>query len=66
MTIEFLKELIDLYLQIGEYISSKCENSGWGKNISKNLADYLIETNSDLKGCICTKSLENEAVLRVL
>ena len=44
------RELIELYWQIGEYISLKCENSGWGKNIVKNLADYLSATNPDLKG----------------
>jgi len=44
------RELIELYWQIGEYISSKCENSGWGKNVVKNLADYLNTTSPDLKG----------------
>ncbi len=44
------RELIELYWQIGEYISLKCENSGWGKNVVKNLAEYLNATNPDLKG----------------
>lgn len=44
------RELIELYWQIGEYISLKCENSGWGKNVVKNLADFLSITNPDLKG----------------
>lgn len=43
------RELIELYWQIGEYISSKCENSGWGKNVVKNLADYLSATSLNLK-----------------
>lgn len=43
-------ELIELYWKIGEYISLKCETAGWGKNVVKNLADYLSATNPELKG----------------
>lgn len=44
------RELIELYWQIGEYISLKCKDLGWGKNVVKSLADYLNKTNPDLKG----------------
>lgn len=44
------RELIELYWQIGEYISIKCEDFGWGRNIVKNLAEYLSSTSPDLKG----------------
>jgi predicted nuclease of restriction endonuclease-like (RecB) superfamily len=31
-------------------VNIDCENSGWGKNVVKNLADYLSATNPDLEG----------------
>jgi predicted nuclease of restriction endonuclease-like (RecB) superfamily len=43
-------ELINLYWNIGKYISEKINNSGWGKSVVKNLSDYLKQTEPDLKG----------------
>lgn len=43
-------ELIDLYYNLGKYISQKVEHSKWGKGIVKELADYIEKTNPDLKG----------------
>jgi len=44
------KELIDLYWNVGEYLSKKIQNEKWGKGIVKNLSDYLREAEPDLKG----------------
>lgn len=44
------RELIELYWNIGEYISDKIEGSGWGKSIVKNLSDFLRKNHSDMKG----------------
>ncbi len=43
-------ELINLYWQVGEYISKKVESSEWGKSIVDNLADYIEKTQPELKG----------------
>ncbi|MEQ8190035.1 MAG: DUF1016 N-terminal domain-containing protein [Candidatus Eremiobacterota bacterium] len=43
-------ELINLYWQIGEYISKKVESAAWGKSIVRNLSDYLNQTMPDFKG----------------
>ena len=34
-------EMIDMYWQIGKYISEKTNNGGWGKNIVQDFAEYL-------------------------
>ncbi len=44
------QELIDLYWRIGEYISDKCKNSGWGSRVVANLSDFLQETEPNTKG----------------
>ncbi|MCQ2050292.1 MAG: DUF1016 N-terminal domain-containing protein, partial [Candidatus Saccharibacteria bacterium] len=33
--------LIDLYWQIGCYISQQVEKSGWGKSVVEELANYI-------------------------
>ena len=43
-------ELINLYWEIGKYISNKLANQEWGKGIVKNLSVYLNKTEPDLKG----------------
>ncbi len=43
-------ELINLYWEIGKYISNKIANEEWGKGIVKNLSNYLKETEPELKG----------------
>ena len=42
--------LIDLYWQVGEYISRKVAAEAWGKSVIQELADYLRRTEPDLRG----------------
>ena len=42
--------LIDLYWQVGEYISHKITESGWGKSVIQQLAEFIQRTNPDLRG----------------
>jgi predicted nuclease of restriction endonuclease-like (RecB) superfamily len=42
-------ELIDLYWQIGEYISSKLETAAWGKGVVNQLVDYVARQHPDIK-----------------
>lgn len=44
------KELIDLYWNVGHYISSKIESSAWGESVVMELADYLKRNEPTLKG----------------
>jgi len=44
------KELIDLYWNIGEYISKKVDNSGWGKGVVEKLAEYIKDKEPELRG----------------
>ncbi len=44
------KELINLYWQVGEYISEKVESAVWGAGVVTSLATYLKEKEPDLKG----------------
>ncbi|TXK93065.1 hypothetical protein BMR10_16730, partial [Methylococcaceae bacterium CS4] len=34
-------ELIDLYWNVGEYVSLKIASEAWGENTVKSLADYI-------------------------
>lgn len=42
--------LIDLYWQVGEYISRKIETDGWGKKVVQQLAVYLQNNQPGLHG----------------
>ncbi|MBM3861367.1 MAG: DUF1016 domain-containing protein [Verrucomicrobia bacterium] len=42
--------LIDLYWQVGEYISAKVKAQEWGKAVIQQLADYLSEVQPGLHG----------------
>lgn len=44
------QELIDLYWNIGEYISNKVELSGWGQSVVKELAQYIQANEPEIKG----------------
>jgi len=44
------RELIDLYLGIGEYVSKKVVSDGWGKQTVKTLANFLSKNYPDVKG----------------
>lgn len=43
-------ELIDLYWNIGEYISKKVELSEWGQSVVKELSLYIKTNEPDIKG----------------
>ncbi|WP_286431742.1 DUF1016 N-terminal domain-containing protein [Myroides marinus] len=43
-------ELINLYWNIGEYISLKVEQSQWGKSVVKELSDFIQSSEPELKG----------------
>lgn len=43
-------ELIDLYWNIGHYISNKIVKDGWGSGTVRNLSDFLRETEPNSKG----------------
>jgi len=42
--------LIDLYHEIGKYISEKIKNADWGEGIVNNLSEYLKRTEPEIKG----------------
>jgi predicted nuclease of restriction endonuclease-like (RecB) superfamily len=42
--------LIDTYWAVGEYLSSKVDDAGWGKGTVQELADWLAAQVPDLKG----------------
>lgn len=44
------EELIDLYWNIGEYISRKVELSEWGQSVVKELAQYIQANEPEIKG----------------
>lgn len=43
-------ELINLYWNIGEYISNKLENSEWGDSVVQELANYIQNSEPEIKG----------------
>lgn len=42
--------LIDLYWNIGSYVSNKVQNDGWGKNIVEELSKYITSENPSISG----------------
>ena len=44
------KELIELYWNIGQYISEKVNSSDWGKSIVNSLSEYIYRKVPDIKG----------------
>lgn len=44
------RELINLYLEIGKYVSKKVERDGWGKGTVKALSEFLSKNYPDTKG----------------
>jgi len=44
------RQLIELYWEIGKYISQKIEDNSWGKSIVQSLSDFLKDEYPDLKG----------------
>lgn len=44
------KTLIDLYWSIGQYISERAANNGWGKSIVEKMATYIAAKNPSVSG----------------
>lgn len=44
------KELIDLYWQVGKYISTKAAKANWGKGLVKELSEYIKLHSPNIKG----------------
>ncbi|MDR0951266.1 MAG: DUF1016 N-terminal domain-containing protein [Candidatus Ancillula sp.] len=44
------KELINLYWQIGQTVSQKTVEDGWGKSTVEQLSEYIQEKDSELRG----------------
>ncbi len=42
--------LIDLYWQVGEYLSLRVNDAGWGRAVVRQLADHIRKTDPDSKG----------------
>lgn len=42
--------LIDLYWNIGQYVSKKVEKENWGKGIVEELSKYIVTENPSIKG----------------
>lgn len=43
-------EIIDLYWNIGKYVSNKISNAEWGDSVVLELAKYIKQNEPDLKG----------------
>ncbi len=43
-------EIIDLYWNIGEYLTKKTSQNSWGKEIVKQLSGYIQTTQANIKG----------------
>ena len=44
-------QLVELYWQVGAYISHKLAQAEWGDGVVQQLADYLARTQPGLRGC---------------
>jgi len=42
--------LIELYMEIGKYISFKCVKENWGKSVVQELADFIKLQDPTIKG----------------
>lgn len=43
-------EMINMYWQIGKYLSELCENSSFGDTVVDEVAAYIAKENQDIKG----------------
>ena len=43
-------QLIELYWQLGAYMSNKIESAQWGDSVVQQLAEYITHTAPELKG----------------
>lgn len=42
--------IIDLYWEIGRFVSEKTEKEGWGKGTVKELSDYILSKEPGIRG----------------
>ena len=47
---EVNKSLITLYWNIGQYVSVKTEQEGWGKSVVEQLSTYILSQRNSIKG----------------
>ena len=43
-------EIIDLYWNIGEYVSKRVDKDGWGKSTVKELSKYILNKEPGISG----------------
>lgn len=56
-------ELVEMYWQIGAYISQKIAQAEWGDGVVPQLADYLARTQPSLRGLSSSQSVSDAQVL---
>ena len=44
------REFIDMYWEIGKYVSEKVSKNEWGKSVVKELSDFIQHKNEGIKG----------------
>lgn len=44
------RELINMYWEIGKYVSGKVSKNEWGKSVVKELSDFIQRKNEGIKG----------------
>lgn len=44
------KELVNLYWNVGEYVSKQVSAQAWGKSVVKELADFIQISEPNIKG----------------
>ena len=44
------EELINLYFNVGKFVSQKVENAEWGTGVVDKLAQFIRENHPDIKG----------------
>lgn len=57
-------ELINMYWEIGSYISQRVKNMGWGTQCSSRFFRFFAKTRSLLQRFFRAKHLAHEAILR--
>ena len=55
-------ELIDLYWNIGKYISDKTSADNWGKGVVSSLSEFIKEKDPSIKGFSSSELVENETI----
>lgn len=56
-------ELINMYWEIGSYVSKRVKNMGWGRSVVVDFSAFFAKTRSLLQRLFCAKYLAYEAIL---